>query len=85
MLGLTFSFKLDENSCTVSAAKAASKKIIALIRSMEFLSPEVALYLNKSAIWLCMEYCRHVWAGAPSCFLELLDKKDCWSFTCCLS
>ena len=21
-----------------------------------------------------MEYCRHVWAGAPSCYLELLDK-----------
>ena len=22
----------------------------------------------------CMEYCCHIWAGAPSCFLELLDK-----------
>ena len=21
-----------------------------------------------------MEYCSHVWAGAPSCYLELLDK-----------
>ena len=21
-----------------------------------------------------MEYCCHIWAGAPSCFLELLDK-----------
>ena len=21
-----------------------------------------------------MEYCYHVWAGVPSCFLELLDK-----------
>ena len=21
-----------------------------------------------------MEYCYHVWAGAPSCYLELLDK-----------
>ena len=21
-----------------------------------------------------MEYCHHVWAGAPSCYLELLDK-----------
>ena len=21
-----------------------------------------------------MEYCYHVWAGAPSCFLDLLDK-----------
>ena len=42
--------------------------------SMKFLSPEVALYLCKSTIRPCMEYCCHVWAGAPSCYLELLDK-----------
>ena len=52
----------------------ASKKIGALIRSMKFLSPEVALYLYQSIIRPCMEYCCHVWAGAPSCYLELLDK-----------
>ena len=46
----------------------------ALICSMKFLSPEVALYLYKSTIHPCMEYCCHVWAGAPSCYLELLDK-----------
>ena len=40
---------------------------------MEFLSPEVALYLYKSIIQPCMEYCCHVWAGVPSCYLELLD------------
>ena len=75
MLGLTFSSKLD---CLlndiVSIAKTASKKIGALIRSMKFLSPEVALYLYKSTLWTCMEYCCHVWAGAPSCYLKLLDK-----------
>ena len=69
MLGLTFSSKLDWGSY-----KTASKKIGALIRSMKFLSPEVALYLYKSTIRPCMEYCCHVWAGAPSCYLELLDK-----------
>ena len=41
---------------------------------MKFLSPAVALYLYKSTICQCMEYCCHVWAGAPSCYLELLDK-----------
>ena len=39
-----------------------------------FLSPEVALYLYKSAICPCMEYCCNVWVGALSCYLELLDK-----------
>ena len=74
MLGLTYSSKLDWGSYIVSIAKTASKKIEALIRSMKFLSPEVPLYLYKSTIRPCMEYCCHVWAGARSCYLELLDK-----------
>ena len=41
---------------------------------MKFLSPEVALCLYKSTIRPCMEYSCHVWAGAPICYLELLDK-----------
>ena len=41
---------------------------------MKFLSPELALYLYKSVIHQWMEYCFHVWAGAPSCYLELLDE-----------
>ena len=65
MLGLTFSSKLDEGSYFISIAKSASKKIGALIRSIKFLSPEVALYLYKSTIRPCMEYC---------CYLELLGK-----------
>ena len=78
MLGLTFSSKLDWGSYIISIAKTASKKIEALIHSMKFLSPEVALYLYKSTICPCMEYCYQVWAGAPSCYLELLDKLQKW-------
>ena len=58
----------------MSIAENAFQKIGALIRSMKFLSPEVVLYLYKSTIRPCMEYCCHIWAGAPSCSLELLDK-----------
>ena len=84
MLGLTFSSKLNWDSYITSIA----------------ITPEVALYIYKSTIRLCMEYCCHVWAGAPSCYLELLeflefleylellltkvDMQDCWSFTYCL-
>ena len=71
---MTFSSKLDWFSYIVSIAKTAFKKIGALIRSMKFLYPEVALYLYKSTIWPFMEYCCHVSAGAPSCYLELLHK-----------
>ena len=74
MLGLTFSSKLDWCSYIIFNAKTASKKIGALIHSMKFLSPEVALFLYKSTIQPCVEYRCYVWAGAPSCYLELLDK-----------
>ena len=43
-LGLTFSSKLDWVSYFISIAKTASKKIVALIRSMKFLSPYVHMW-----------------------------------------
>ena len=60
MLELTFSSKLDWGSYIISITKTASKKIGARICSIKFLSPEVALYLYKSTICPCMEYCCHV-------------------------
>ena len=80
ILGLTFFSKLDWSSYIISIAKTASKKIGAWIRSMKFHSSEVALYIYKYTIRPRMEYCCHVWAGAPSCNLELLDKlqKQIW-------
>ena len=63
MLGLTFSSELDWGCYVISIAKTASKKIGALIRSTflsKFLSSEVSLYLCKSTIRPCMEYCFHV-------------------------
>ena len=74
LLGLTLSSKLDWGSYINSIVKIGSKKIGALIRSMKLRSPEVALYLYKSTIRPCMEFCCHIWAGAPSFYLELLDK-----------
>ena len=68
MLGLAFSFKLDLGSYIISIAKTASRKIGTLVSCMKFLSSEGALYLYKSTIQPCMEYCCHLWAGAPSCY-----------------
>ena len=61
MLWLTFSSKLDWGFYFTSIAKTVPKKIGALICSMKFLSPEVALYLSKSTIQPTMEYCCHIW------------------------
>ena len=70
MLGLTFSSKLNWGSYIISIAKTASKKIGALIHSIKFLPPKVALYLSKSTILPCC----HAWVGATNCYLKLLDK-----------
>ena len=70
---LTFSSKLDWGSCTVSLAKTVFKKIRTLNNSLKFLSPEVVLYLYISTIQPFMEYCCHVWAGAPGWYLEMFD------------
>ena len=43
-------------------------------------SPQAALCLHKSTVQPSMEYCCHVWAGASSCYLELLDKLQKYIF-----
>ena len=54
VLGLTSCSKLDCGSYIISIVKTASKKVRVFIRTMKFLSLEVALYLYKSTI-------HHVW------------------------
>ena len=45
---------------------------------MKFLSPEVGLYVYKSTIQPCMEYCCQVWAGAANCYLDMWDELQKW-------
>ena len=74
MLGSTFSLKLDWDFYITSIAKNVSKKIAAFIHFMKFLFCEAALYLYKTTIRPCVEYCCHVWIGVPNWYLALLDK-----------
>ena len=62
------------NKCLKESCFPDCWKVSSVVPVFKFLSPEVALYLYKSTIRPCMEYCCHVWAGAPSCYLDLLDK-----------
>ena len=83
MLGLSLSSKLDCSSYIVSNARITWKKIGALIYFVKFLSSEVVFYLCETIIKPDMEYCCHIWAGVPSCFLNILDilqKKLCKKF-----
>ena len=47
------------------------------------LSPEIVLYLYKSTIHPCMEYCwQYCWIVRQATTMNL---QDCWSFTCYFS
>ena len=78
MLGLSFSSKFDWDSYIAWIAKTVFKKIGALIRSMKFISPGVALYLYKYTIRPCMEYCCHAWVRTPCYYLVMLSKLQKW-------
>ena len=74
LLGLTFSKSLTWNEYVEAIAKAAAQKVGSLYRARAYLTPECILYLYKACIRPCMEYCCHLWAGAPAHLLNLLDK-----------
>ena len=74
LVGLTISNDLTWNEYINSIAKKASMKVGTLYRARSYLSPECILHLYKSLIRPCMEYCCHIWAGAPATVLSLLDR-----------
>ena len=80
LLGLTFTRSLDWKPYIQSTAKAALRKVGSLYRTQCFLTPESILYLYKSTIQPCMEYCSYIWGGgAPrSHGLDLLDRVQKW-------
>ena len=74
LLGLSVASDLTWNDYIKSIAKSASMKVGSLYRARHYLTPECILHLYKSLIRPCMEYCCHIWAGASSVVLSLLDK-----------
>ena len=70
-----FLFQIGLGLLHVSIAKTVSNKMVALIHSNKFPSPEVPLYLYKSTIQSCMEHCCHVWVGVD--LLNKLQKQIC--------
>ena len=74
LLGLTINKGLTWNQYIEGIAKSAAQKVGSLYRANAYLTPESILYLYKATIRPCMEYCCHLWAGAPSHLLNLLDR-----------
>ena len=73
-LGLSVSSNLSWKTNNHSTAKHASQKLGFLSRARGFFSPSQLLTIYKSQIRPSLEYCSHVWDGAPRSSLHLLDK-----------
>ena len=73
-LGLSLSSNLTWKTHIHSLAKHASQKLGFLARARGFFSSSHLLTLYRSQIRPSLEYCSHVWGGAPKSTLCLPDK-----------
>ena len=73
-LGLSLSSNLTWKTHIHSLAKHASQRLGFLARAPGFFSSSHLLSIYKSQIRPSLEYCSHVWGGAPKSTLCLLDK-----------
>ena len=73
-LGLSLSSNLTWKTHIHSLAKHASQKLGFLARARGFFSSSHLLSIYKSQSRPFLEYCFHVWGGAPKSTLCLLDK-----------
>ena len=67
MLGFNFSSKLKLGTYNRYILLKCLYRVVTC--SLEFLFPQVSQYLYKSTMQSSMEYCCHVEASAPSCYL----------------
>ena len=73
-LGLSISSILIRKPHINSMAKHASQKLGFLPRASGYFSLSQLLTIKKSQIRHFLEYCSHVWGGAPKSSLHLLDR-----------
>ena len=73
-LSLSISSNLTWKPHINSIAKHASQKLGSLSRVRGYFSPSQLLAIYKSQIRPSLEYCSHVWSGAPKSPLHLLDR-----------
>ena len=75
-IGLTDSTDMSWKSYIQSISKQAAQRVGCLYRASRYLPPQTVQYLYKSTIRPVMEYCCHLWAGAPRTHLNTLDRVE---------
>lgn len=74
ILGIDISSEVQFRDHLEGKAKLASKKLGVLNRSRRYFTPAHRLQLYKAQVRPHMEYCSHLWAGAPAYQLLPLDR-----------
>ncbi|CAK1584849.1 unnamed protein product [Parnassius mnemosyne] len=74
ILGVDISNSVQFRGHLEGKAKLASKKLGVLSRARQYFMPAHRLQLYKAQVRPHMEYCSHLWAGAPQCQLLPLDR-----------
>ena len=73
-VGFILNFQMGSRFIHDTIIRTFSKKIDALICSMNMLSPDVVLYLYKGTIVLSRKFCIHGWDGTSNSFLNMTNK-----------
>lgn len=73
ILGVDISNDVQIRGQLEGKAKLASKKLSVLNRSKQYFTSRQLMVLYKAQVRPHMEYCSHLWAGAPACQLSPLD------------
>lgn len=73
-LGIRLTSDLSWKAHINDIAKRASQKLGFLFRSRNFFEPVHLLQLYKAQIRPQLEYCSHVWGGAPATVIGILDR-----------
>ena len=74
ILGLNVSSDCQYRDHLESKAKLASKKLGVINRARRYFTPKHRLALYRAQVRPHMEYCSHLWAGAPQYQLEPFDR-----------
>ncbi|CAK1578575.1 unnamed protein product [Parnassius mnemosyne] len=74
ILGVDISNSVQFRGHLEGKAKLASEKLGVLSRARQYFMPAHRLQLYKAQFQPHMEYCSHLWAGAPQCQLLPLDR-----------
>ena len=72
----TVTSDLSWKSYLQKVSNKAAQRIGSLYGASRYLPPESILYLYKVTVRPRMEYCCHLWAGAPKTHLQLLDRLE---------